>query len=104
MSFVDIISFLTHILKQLLQILLQFKEVDGGDEALIGFGQAVSGQLGYLVVNEAEDSIGQRKDVFRRESLDELGQLPFHLSRGLVENDRREMLGRRERDGEKDRD
>ncbi|TNN58613.1 hypothetical protein EYF80_031233 [Liparis tanakae] len=42
------------------------EEVDGGDEALAGFVQAVSGQLSYLVVNEAEDAVGQRKNVFRR--------------------------------------
>lgn len=40
-------------MKQLLQILLQLKEVDGGDETLAGFGQAVSGQLSDLVVDEA---------------------------------------------------
>lgn len=44
-------------MKKLLQVLLQLKEVDGGNEALAGFGQAVSGQLSNLVVNEAEDSI-----------------------------------------------
>lgn len=47
----------THIMEQFLQILLQLKEVDRGDETLAGFGQAVSGQLSYLVVDEAEDSI-----------------------------------------------
>lgn len=73
-------------MKKLLQILLQLKEVYRGDEALAGFGQAVSGQLSYLVVNEAEHSIGQRKNIFRRESLDELGQPPLHLCRCLVEN------------------
>lgn len=93
-------SFLTHILKKLLQVLLQLKEVDRGDEAIAGFGQAVSGQLSYLVVNEAEDAIGQRKNVLWRESLDELGQPALHLSRGLVENKRRgaNTLGQRERD------
>lgn len=75
-------------MKQLLQILLQLKEVDRGDEALTGFGQAVSGQLSYLVVDEAEDSIGQWKNIFGRESLDELGQLPLHLCRGLVDDKR----------------
>lgn len=44
-------------MEQFLQILLQLKEVDRGDETLAGFGQAVSGQLSYLVVDEAEDSI-----------------------------------------------
>lgn len=75
-------------MKKLLQVLLQLKEVDRRDEALAGFGQAVSGQLSYLVVNEAEDSVGQRKNVFGREGLDELGQPPLHLRRGLGENKR----------------
>lgn len=78
----------THIIKKLFQVLLQLKEVDRSDEALTSFGQAVSGQLSYLVVNEAEDAIGQRKNVFRREHLDELGQPPLHLCCGLVENKR----------------
>lgn len=75
-------------MKKLFQVLLQLKEVDRSDEALASFGQAVSGQLSYLVVNEAEDSIGQWKNVFRREGLDELGQPPLHLCCGLVENKR----------------
>lgn len=71
-------------MKQLLQILLQLEEVDRRDEALAGFGQAVSGQLCYLVVDEAEDSVGQWKNVFRRVSMDELGQPLLHLCCGLV--------------------
>lgn len=70
-------------MKQLIQILLQFKEVDGGDETLLGFGQAVSGQLCNLVVDEAEDPVGQRENVLWRESLDELGQPLLHLRCGL---------------------
>lgn len=72
-------------MKELLQVLLQLKEVDGGDEALAGLGQAVPGQLDNLVVNEAQHSVGQRKDVFRRETADELGELPLHLRRSLAE-------------------
>ncbi len=75
-------------MKKLLQVLLQLEEIDRRDEALAGFGQAISGQLGYLVVNEAEDSVSQRKHIFRRKSLDELGQPPLHLRCGLVENKR----------------
>lgn len=50
----------THVMQQLLQVLLQLAEVDGGDEAFAGLGQAVPGQLGHLVVDEAEDPVGQR--------------------------------------------
>lgn len=70
-------------MKQLIQILLQFKEVDGGDETLAGLGQAVSGQLSDLMVDEAEDTVGQWENVLWRESLDELGQPLLHLRRGL---------------------
>lgn len=70
---INVCALITDIIEELLQVLLQLKEVDGGDEALASFGQAVPGQLGYLVVNEAEDAVGQRKNVFRRERLDELG-------------------------------
>ncbi len=88
LTFVGIVSFLTHIMKKLLQVLLQLKEVDRGDEALTGFGQAVSGQLHYLMVDEAEDSISQWKHVLRRKSLDELSQPVLHLCCGLMENER----------------
>lgn len=44
-------------MKKLLQVFLQLKEVDRGNEALASFGQAVPRQLDDLVVNEAEDSI-----------------------------------------------
>lgn len=60
-------------MKQLLQVLLQFKEVDRSDEALAWFGQAVSGQLGDLVMDEAEDPVGQRKNALRWEGVGELG-------------------------------
>lgn len=95
-------SFPTHIMKKLFQVLLQLKEVDRSDEALTSFGQAVPGQLSYLVVNEAEDAIGQRENVFRRERLDELGQPPLHLCCGLVENKRVESM-RGEGNGERKR-
>lgn len=92
----------THIIKKLFQVLLQLKEVDRSDEALTSFGQAVSGQFSYLVVNEAEDAIGQRKNVFRRERLDELGQPPLHLCCGLVENKRVGSMREEENGGEEE--
>lgn len=75
-------------MQQLLQVLLQLAEVDGGDEAFTGFGQAVPGQLGHLVVDEAEDPVGQRQDALWRVAVDELGQPLLHLSGGLSENTR----------------
>lgn len=72
-----------HIVQELLQVLLQLIEVDGGDEAFARFGQAVSGQLGELVVNEAEDPVGERQHVLGRVSLDEISQAFLHLCRGL---------------------
>lgn len=71
-------------MKELVQIFLQLKEVDGCDEAFVGFGQAVSGQLHDLVVDEAEDAVGQRKNVLRRVRVDELGQPSLHLCCGLA--------------------
>lgn len=70
-------------MQEFLQVLLQLVEVDGGDESLAGFGQAVPGQLGDLVVDEAQDAIGQRVHVLRRVGLDEVRQALLHLSRGL---------------------
>lgn len=55
--------FITHIMQQPLQVLLQLTEVDAGDEALSRFGQAVSGHLSYLVVDEAEHPVGQRQNT-----------------------------------------
>ncbi|KAF3852222.1 hypothetical protein F7725_005577 [Dissostichus mawsoni] len=75
----------THIIQQLLQVILQLTEVDAGDETLARFGQAVPGQLSYLVVDEAEDPIGQGQDALWREAVDELRQPLLHLSCGLNE-------------------
>ena len=62
----------THVIEQLLQVLLQLKEVDSSDEALASFGQAVPGQLCYLMVDEADDPVGQRQHALRGEGIDEL--------------------------------
>ncbi len=74
-------------MQQLLQVFLQLVEVDGGDDAFMRFGQAVSGQLCDLVVDEAEDPVSQRQHVLRRVRLDELSQALLHLSRGLKVRD-----------------
>lgn len=75
-------------MQEFLQVLLQLVEVDGGDEAFARFGQAVSGQLCNLVVDEAEDPVGQRQHVLRRVRLDEITQTLLHLSFGLNVTDR----------------
>lgn len=74
-------------MQQLLQVLLQLAEVHAGYQALARFGQAVPGQLGDLVVDEAEDPVGQGEDVLRGVVLDELGQPLLHLRRGLIETE-----------------
>lgn len=73
----------TYVLQQLLQILLELVEVAGGDEVLSAFLQAVSGQLYQLVVNEAQDPISQRADLFRGRRGEQFGQTLLHLSRRL---------------------
>lgn len=69
----------THIVQQLLQVLLQLAEVHAGNEAFPRFGQAVPGQLSYLVVDKAEDPIGQRENILWGVVLDELCQPLLHL-------------------------
>lgn len=75
----------THIVQQLLQVLLQLAEVHAGNQAFPRFGQAVPGQLSYLVVDKAEDPIGQRQNVLWGVVLDELCQPLLHLRRCLNE-------------------
>lgn len=78
----------THVLQQLLQVFLQFVEVDGGNEAVAGLGQAVSSQLDDLVVDEAENAVGQRQHAVRFVGAGEVAQLLFHLRGGLREGGR----------------
>lgn len=70
-------------MQQLLQVLLELVEVAGGDEALAALLQAVSGQLYQLVVDEAQDPVGQRADLVRGRGGEQLSQTLLHLSRGL---------------------
>lgn len=79
----------TYVLQQLLQVLLQLVEVARRDEALAALLQAVSGQLYQLMVDEAEDPIGQRAHLVRRRGGEQLGQTLLHLSRGLRGGGRR---------------
>lgn len=69
----------THIVQQLLQVLLQLAEVHAGNQTFPRFGQAVPGQLSYLVVDKAEDPIGQWENVLWGVVLDELCQPLLHL-------------------------
>lgn len=73
----------TYILQQLLQVLLELVEVAGGDEALPAFLQAVSGQLYQLMVDEAQDPVGQRANLLRGRGGEQLSQALLHLSRRL---------------------
>lgn len=73
----------TYILQQLLQVLLELVEVAGRDEVLPAFLQAVSGQLDQLVVDEAQDAVGQGADLIRRRGGKQFRQTLLHLSRGL---------------------
>ncbi|TRY95726.1 hypothetical protein DNTS_022126 [Danionella cerebrum] len=72
-------------MKELLQVPLQLVEVHGGDEALRGFAQAVAGQLQDLMVDEVQDSVGQRENLLWAEGLHEVTETALHLRRGLQE-------------------
>lgn len=71
---------------QLLQLLLELVEVAGGDEALPALLQAVSGQLHQLMVDEAQDPVGQRQDPVWAGRGQQLSQALLHLRRGLRED------------------
>lgn len=75
--------FWTYVLQQLLQVFLELVEVPGGDEALSAFLQAVSGQLYQLMVDEAQDPVGQRADFIGGRGEEQLSQTLLHLSRRL---------------------
>lgn len=79
----------TYVLQKLLQVLLQLIEVARRDEALAALLQAVPGQLYQLMVDEAEDPIGQWAHLVRRRGGEKLGQTLLHLSRGLRGGGRR---------------
>ncbi len=74
----------THVIQKFLQVLLQLKEVDGRDETLLRFGQAVSGQLDDLVVDKAQDPVGQRQNALGTIWVHEITQPALHLRRGLA--------------------
>lgn len=74
------------LLQQLIQFVLQFKEVSGRDETLVGFIQTVTSQLNDLMVSEAKHPVGQGEDVVWRVAGDDFLQTVFHLSRSLWES------------------
>lgn len=73
----------TYVVQELLQALLELVEVAGGDEALAALLQTVPGQLHQLMVNEAQDAVGQRARPLRVRGGQQLGQTLLHLSRCL---------------------
>lgn len=78
----------THVMQQLLQVLLQLAEVDAGNETLPWLGQAVSGQLRYLVVDEAQDPVGEWQHALWGIALDEHCQPLLHLSSSLIKGEK----------------
>lgn len=70
-------------MQQLLQVLLELVEVAGGDEPLPALLQAISGQLRQLMVDEAQDPVGQWADLIGGRGGEQLGQTLLHLSRRL---------------------
>lgn len=72
-----------HLVKQLLQLLLQLSEVAGGNQAFLGLVQTVSEQLHQLVLDEAQHPVSQREGAVWRAVGDNLKQALLHLGRGL---------------------
>lgn len=91
-------------MQQLLQALLELVEVAGGDEALSALLQTVSGQLYQLMVDEAQDPVGQRANLLRGRGGEQLSQALLHLSRRLRGEGREEgrRRGRQLERGDKD--
>lgn len=66
-------------MQQLLQFLLQLHEVPGGDQAILGLVQAVSGKLHQLVLNKAQHTVGQGQSGVRGTLRYDVKQLTLHL-------------------------
>lgn len=66
-------------MQQLLQFLLQLQEVPGGDQAILGLVQAVSGKLHQLVLNKAQHTVGQGQGGVRGTLRYDVKQLTLHL-------------------------
>lgn len=70
---------ITHLVQQLLQLLLQLHEVPGGDQAILGLVQAVSGKFHQLVLNKAQHTVGQGQGGVRGTLRYDVKQLTLHL-------------------------
>ena len=72
-----------YLVMQFLQLLLQLGEVARGDEGLLRLVQAVSDQLGQLVLDEAQHPVPQREGAVRGAEGDDVQQALLHLRCGL---------------------
>lgn len=72
-----------HLVKQLLQLLLQLGKVAGSNQAFLGLVQAVSNQLDQLVLDESQHPVSQREGAVWRAVGDNLKQALLHLGCGL---------------------
>lgn len=70
-------------MQQLLQFLLQLHEVTGGDQAILGLVQAVSGELHQLVLNKSQHTVSQGQSSVWGTLGYDFQQLTLHLGRRL---------------------
>lgn len=68
-----------YLVQQLLQFLLKLHKVPGGDQALLGLVQAVSGELHQLVLNESQHAISQGQGRVWGTLCDDVEQSTLHL-------------------------
>lgn len=73
-------------MQQLLQFLLQLHEVPGGDQAILGLVQTVSGEFHQLVLNESQHTISQGQSRVWGTLRNDVEQLTLHLGRCLKSN------------------
>lgn len=66
-------------MQQLLQFLLQLHKVPGGDQAILGLIQTVSGELHQLVLNESQHPVSQRQSGVQGDLSDDVEQPTLHL-------------------------
>ena len=76
----------THLVQQLLQLLLELHKVPGGDQAFLGLVQTVSGELQQLVLNESQHAVSQGQSAARGTLCDDVEQPTLHLCRRLENN------------------
>ena len=76
----------THLMKQLLQFLLQLHKVPGGNQAFLRLVQTVSGELHQLVLNESQHTISQGQSSSWGTLCNDVEQLTLHLGCRLGNN------------------